>query len=148
MKRSVATWVVTSPPESSGEASMSELGHSFFFGLFNHRQYQSLLHVLLALFSFVFNMLECSPPGSTTSDPHGFSCRRCCLWFLHSNSSMCQMPQTSPLTLADVSYSPLHSSLLDVPKHFWMDNSNSRYPSREFTEPMKVHFPLPGLATS
>jgi hypothetical protein len=30
MKRSVATWVVTSPPELSGEASMSELGHSFF----------------------------------------------------------------------------------------------------------------------
>jgi hypothetical protein len=30
MKRSVTTWVVTSPPESSGEVSMSELGHLFF----------------------------------------------------------------------------------------------------------------------
>jgi hypothetical protein len=84
----------------------------------------------------------------------------------HQRSSRFQLPPLQPLVsaleqfnvpdapdfsinpLADVSYSPLHSSLLDVPKHFWMDNSNSRYPSREFTEPMKVHFPLPGLDTS
>jgi hypothetical protein len=33
----VATWVATCPPESSGEASMSELDHSVF-GLLNHHQ--------------------------------------------------------------------------------------------------------------
>jgi hypothetical protein len=57
MKRSVITWVITSPPEASGEVSMSELEHFFF--LLNHhgmvfsfsvlRRNKLLCHVCLSI---------------------------------------------------------------------------------------------------
>jgi hypothetical protein len=56
MKRSVITWVITSPPEASGEVSMSELDHFF---LLNHhgmvfsfsvlRRTKLLCHVCLSI---------------------------------------------------------------------------------------------------